>query len=347
MLGISVFAGLGISLEENYEYMSKAKELGINKIFTSFHIPESSMDFDYEMNEILNYSKELDMSIIADISKSYFDNIDFNKYNIESLRLDFGFSNKDIAKLTKELFCGITLNASTLEKSDIEEILSFGGDLSKINACHNYYPRPETGISESLFNERNSLFKYYNIELTAFIPSFYRPRGPIFEGLPTLEMHRHMDPVVAYQHLISCGVDNVFFGDSQASFEELCRISDIKKNIFRIPIKIFDVCDEELRILNMVHRNRKDPGEFVVRSSKAINNLKSSIRPNNCIDRFKYGVCIDNHGYLRYEGNLHVLKKDFESDSRVNLVADATEAAILIETIKPGDFFEFEIKRKK
>ncbi len=171
MIGISVYAGMENSLNENINYINEAHKLGIKHIFTSLHIPESSKQFEKEALEILKEANRLNMKITADISKEYFEKLEINEYKIDSLRLDFGFTNKEIAKLTKTKNYCITLNASTLDEMNIEEILKYGGDISKINACHNYYPRKGTGISKELFIERNKAFQNHGIEITAFASS--------------------------------------------------------------------------------------------------------------------------------------------------------------------------------
>lgn len=346
MIGISIFSGMENTLEENINYLNKAKKLGINKVFTSLHIPEAYDEFKEDSIKILEEANRLGMNIIADISKEYYETIDINKYNIYSLRLDFGFNNKEIAQLTKKTDYNITLNASTLDRYDIEEILKNQGNISKINACHNYYPREYTGISEELLIERNKLFKDYGIEIIAFIPSQYKKRGPIYEGLPTLEKHRYIEPIVSSQHLFKLGVDTVIIGDTQASIEELKRLKNIEKNILTIPIKLNkNLNKNEEYILNQVHTNRMDPGEYMIRSQEARKYKKNTIVPNNITERYKYSVTIDNKKYLRYEGDLQILKRSLREDKRVNVVANASDSAIIVDVLKPGDKFKFELMR--
>ncbi|MCK8817857.1 MupG family TIM beta-alpha barrel fold protein [Natroniella sulfidigena] len=347
MIGISVFAGMESTLTENIEYIQQASELGINNLFTSLHIPEASEEFEAEMLELLNEASKLNMSIIADISKKYYERLELKDYKLDSLRLDFGFSKQEIAELTNSSDFSITLNASTLDRIQLEEILKAGGDLSKINACYNYYPRRETGMSEELFKERNRLFNQYGIKVIAFISSDYKTRGPIYEGLPTLEKHRGSDPLVAAQHLIKLGTDLVLVGDSRASDDELLRLARIKKDTVLLPIKAHTNLNEQERyLLKQTYTNRKDPGEFIIRAQEARGYKQGRILPNNTTERLKYSVTIDNQKYLRYEGDLQILKKNLTADPRVNVVADATEAAMLIEVLEPGDKFEFQIKEE-
>jgi len=50
-------------------------------------------------------------------------------------------------------------------------------------------------------------------KLLAFIPGDADKRGPIYEGLPTLESHRYMAPCAAFISLLSYDIDGVFIGD--------------------------------------------------------------------------------------------------------------------------------------
>ncbi|MBB6217361.1 hypothetical protein HNQ80_003480 [Anaerosolibacter carboniphilus] len=344
MIGISVFAGMGTSLEENLQYMQTANRTGIKYLFTSCHIPEARNTSKDELAVILKEASQLGMYIIMDISKSYFEERELEKYPIHSLRLDFGFSTREIAEMTRRFGFNITLNASTLEQEEIEKILEYGGEISKITACHNYYPRRDTGISEQLFVQRNNTLKGYGIKTMAFIPSQFRKRGPIYEGLPTLEKHREMEPSIAAQHLVRLGADIVMIGDAMASEGELKRLGKLRKEIMMIPIKLEkNIGESEKKLLGFIHTNRTDPGEYVIRSQEAREVKDGKIHPRNTLERYKNCVTIDNDGYKRYEGELQILKKEMAKDDRVNVVADASSAEILVHLLQPGEKFVFEI----
>lgn len=343
MFGISVYAGMENNIEEIIEYMNRAYSLGLNTIFTSAHIPETNESFKKDFEKILEHASKLGFLTMVDISKNYFDSLDIKKYNIDYLRLDYGFTLEEIAQMTQNYSFGITVNATTFVKQDIEKFISYGGRIDKINACHNFYPRKDTGISEDLLIEKNSIFRQYGIKTMAFIPSQYKRRGPVYEGLPTLEMHRNVKPLVSAQHLQRLGVDFIVIGDAMASEDEMKSLNCIKDDETVIPIRFSkDLSKTELEILNSTHTNRMDPGEFVVRSQESRLIKSGKIIPNNNIlPRKKYFVTIDNEKYKRYEGELQILKKDFDIDDRVNVVGDASEGNILIEMLKPGEKFSF------
>lgn len=341
MVGISLYTGMGYSLPDNLEYLERASKLGIKEVFTSLHIPEADGNAYKEAEEILRRAKQLGMRVTADISGHYMDRMDLKSCGLYALRLDYGFTLQEIAALSREAPFRIQLNASTIDGRYLEELLNNGADTDNIEVCHNYYPRRDTGISCGLLTERNRCFMEYGMKIAAFIPLQHDRRGPLHEGLPTLECHRDMKPVITAQHLLHSGVDTVYIGDAFASEEELKSIAGIKKTIYSIPVRLFEPSEAEVRILSGPHTNRMDPGEYVIRSQEARLKAHGRILKRNTVERKKYSVTIDNEGYLRYEGELQILKKELKADQRVNVVGDASEAALLIDMIKPGDSFEF------
>ncbi|HYF83705.1 MAG TPA: MupG family TIM beta-alpha barrel fold protein [Clostridia bacterium] len=341
MVGISLYTGMGYSLADNLEYLEKASELGIKEVFTSLHIPEADSNVYNEAEEILLKAKQLGMMVTADISKHYIDKTDIKKYNLYALRLDFGFSVKEIAGLSRELPFRIQLNASTVSDKYLDELIQNGASIANMEVCHNYYPRNNTGMAYGLFMERNRCFMKHGMKIAAFIPLQHQRRGPLHEGLPTLECHRAIRPVISAQHLLHSGIDTVYTGDAFASEEELKSISGIKKDVYSIPIRLFGPSEGEMQVLSGVHTNRMDPGEYVIRSQEARLKKHEKILQHNTAQRKRYSVTIDNEGYLRYEGELQILKRELQSDDRVNVAGDASEAELLIEMIKPGEAFEF------
>ncbi|MEC9490162.1 MAG: MupG family TIM beta-alpha barrel fold protein [Halanaerobiales bacterium] len=280
MLGISVYAGLNLSLEENINYLEEAKQLGIEDVFLSLHIPEVNNNFLSEVRELLITINRLDFNLTADISKKYFDKLNLKEFDFDALRLDFDFDNQEIAELSQNNDYKINLNASTLEESDLKSIIDFGGNLDNLEASHNFYPRKETGLSEQLLVKKNKIFQKYNIEVAAFVPAQFKKRPPLKEGLPTLEKHRFLEPLVAAQDLLKLGVDKVYIGDSRTAKEELKDFAAINKEMTVIPIKISkNLSQEEKRLLKLIHKNRQDPGEYIIRSETARKKKKMSLRP--------------------------------------------------------------------
>jgi hypothetical protein len=342
MIGISVYTGMGDSLEKNLSYIEMANSYGVKTVFTSLHIPEANENVYFETEKILNKTKELGVQVIADISKGFVDKFDFEAYNIYALRLDFGFGIEEVVSFTKKYPFKIQINGSTVSREYLHELRRMGADFENIEIGHNYYPRRDTGISYDLLLERNKIFKEFDLRIMAFISSRGGKRGPIYEGLPTLECHRDVNPIVAAQHLLQADVDLVVIGDAFALEEEIKKLSEISKTTFTLPFKAINISEAEGKVLAGIHTNRMDPGEYVIRSQEARGKKTLPIINKNSIERKKYSVTIDNEGYLRYEGELQITRKDLLADVRVNVVGDATEAALLIDLIKPGDAFRLD-----
>lgn len=341
MVGISLYTGMGYSLEENLIYLEEASALGIKEVFTSLHIPEADNSVYKEAEEILHKAGKLGMTVTADISKSYMDRMDIKQYDIYALRLDFGFTAEEIAYLTRRAGFRIQINASTISDEYLKLLIQHGAELSNMEVCHNYYPRRDTGLAYGLFMERNSSFRSHRMKIAAFVPLKTQRRGPLYEGLPTLECHRDVEPLISVQHLLHSGVDTVYIGDAFAAEKDMKRLAALRKDVFNIPVKLHEPVPEETRVLSGVHTNRMDPGEYVIRSQEARLRRQGHIPPHNTAQRKRYSVTVDNEGYLRYEGELQILRREFAADERVNVVGDASQAALLIDMIGPGDAFEF------
>ena len=343
MIGISIFPGLDRTIEENVEYLDKAFKSGIEYVFTSVHIP--NLDRKRVMKEfqiILEETKKRNMKLMVDISKDFYSEFDWDKYSVYALRLDFGFDDEEIVSLSNKY--SIQLNASTISKDWIEKLVSLGLEKEKVTVCHNYYPRNDTGISLELFRERNSFFKEMGFKIMAFVPSQSYKRGPVYEGLPTLEVHRHLHPVAAAQELFHEGTDIVLIGDSMASDRELKGLGSITKGEWLIPVIVYDEAKEKyMSYFSSVHRQRLDPAENAVRSEITTSGNKEMIDIFNTVDRPKGTITLDNRHYGRYSGSLQITKKDLPADYRVNVLGHVCDNGRIVNLIKDGESFRFYI----
>ncbi|BBB90044.1 MAG TPA: MupG family TIM beta-alpha barrel fold protein [Methylomusa anaerophila] len=352
--GISVYAGLGYPVETIKRHLEMARDLGYSRLFTSLHIPEADQQAIIpEFRSIIGHAGELGFRVTADISPRAFSLLGLNylsapalnSLGIDILRLDFGFTPAEIARLTRESALHIELNASTINTTILAAILSAGAVTSRITACHNFYPRPETGLSYELFQERTLLCQQYNIPVAAFIPSGKNPRGPIHQGLPTLEQHRSLSPVVAAKHFLAGKlVDCIFFGDPLAPPEELASVASLADECVELNVQVESgLSQQELAILFSRHTNRTDPGEHVIRSQEARGLCTGIIPARPVRPRATGSVTIDNAGYLRYMGELQVAAKDLPPDPRVNIAATVVkEELFLLKYITPGRPFRFK-----
>lgn len=341
--GISVFVGMDYSLKDNMEYIRRAKEYGYNSIFTSLHIPEANYEKTMEeFKEIAQLCKSLDMNIIADISPRAFTYLGADMNDLKAIRdlgvygirVDFGYTPEEIASFTKNPFnLKIEINASTVTEGFLRELEKFQPNYNMLQACHNYYPRLNTGISLETFKRKNTMLKKYNMKITAFIPSLVNKRGPIYEGLPTLEIHRYMEPQISAKHLYAMGIDGVLFGDSIPTEEELITVGILAEDIITLRVDTFNPCSVEENIMfSQCHENRPDSAEDVIRSTNSRVTLRKEdvINPYNNREREKGFITIDNREYMRYCGELQICKKALPADYRVNAVGKVIDEELFL-----------------
>ncbi len=356
--GFSVYFGLDNTKEENIQLLKDAHSLGFERVFTSLHIPEANYEvLKVEVREFFNLSKEYDMDIISDISPNTFKFLDLEDMDLKGLRdmgvktirIDFGYSEENIAKMSRnEYGIKIQLNASTITERFFEELDKYSPDYSNIDALHNFYPRIGTGISEECMIDKNRILKKRGIKPCAFVQSNNRKRSPLKDGLPTLEDHRGLSVREAANHLFALENESVFIGDSLPAYEELKDLSSLKQDVVELDIEIKTNDELILRILNNIYSSRTDEARDAIRASESRLILEGgTIEPFNTVSK-KYGdISVDNKDYMRYMGELEILKRNQEADPRTNIVASVLQKDFyLLKYICNGKKFHFNIINK-
>lgn len=338
-IGASIYAGLDdYSLEDNLNYLNVLKECNIDRCFISHHMMEKNDNFQNEFKKILEKAKENNIKIILDVSKKSFEELkDID--DIFSLRLDYGFNLQEIVDLSNSKPYYIELNLSTTPIEKMEKMIEMGLNLNNIRLSHNFYPKAYTALSLDKVKEINEKYKKYGLKIMAYIPSHSQRRMPLYEGLPTVETHRNAPLIEALQELKGAYCDEVFFGDSFASKEELKCATSFDYSVITVPILVNkNITKEEKEHLLKVQRNRIDESEYFKRSS-----LRCEIKKGIITKRQKGDITIDNVLFKRYQGEVSIMKKDLEKDERVNVVGRICSSFDLIDMIKPGSKFRFVI----
>ena len=176
----------------------------------------------------------------------------------------------------------------------------------------------------------------------AFIPGDTEKRGPLYEGLPTLEKHRNMRPLEAYVELVQdCGVDKVLIGDISASLESMQEVASASRGIIPLRYKSFITDKEVLKVVEQVHTNRLDPARDVIRSVESREGNRVVLQPMHTIVRKKGSITIDNELYGRYAGEMQVATHDLPVDEKVNVVGMVVEEDVsLLPYIGAGKMFQ-------
>ena len=338
--GASIYVGLDdYSLESNLAYLNKLKANNIKLLFVSAHMPEMNKNRDSELLVICNKAKQLGFRITLDVSKPMFANFDIP--NVDVLRLDYGFKDEDILDLVNKGYL-IELNASTISFMTLEYLINHNVDLKKIRVSHNFYPKPFTGLSYQDVEEKNKMFKKYNLTIMGYIASTAGKRPPIYEGLPTLEYHRYYPVSTAIQEMQLLGFDEVFFGDGFVSNDELGQLNDF--SVITLPIIIKKGISElEKELILKLHRSRTDESIYLIRSTM-YRGKGQEINKFNCVKREYKDIVIDNSLFKRYVGEVCiVMRNGLGQDDRVNVVARTIASDYLLEKITPGSKFSFMI----
>ncbi|MFO8069226.1 MAG: MupG family TIM beta-alpha barrel fold protein [Alkalibacterium sp.] len=310
-------------------------------IFTSLHLNEEVTEsYIKDVEDMCEWLHENDFWVMADVSPLTLERFEedslatlAHRLHLDNLRLDFGF---DLTELKKEKYdLSFTYNASTLLNQDIEE--------SKDYYMHNFYPRPETGLDEAFFTALNKQIKEKSGKTLAFISGDEEKRGPLFEGLPTLEAHRYVSPYAQCVDLIKrYKMDKVFLGDIKISDYELDLILKyLDDELIRLPVEL----PEELHYL--YHERftvRVDSPSTLIRvqESRQYAQAGKHVEPSNTLERLKGSVTMDNERYKRYSGEVQVTKADYPEDERVNVIGRISEPYhLLLKNLKNGEQFMF------
>ena len=353
--GFSVYFGLDNIQKENVNLLKEAHKLGFTRIFTSLHIPEANYKvLKKEVKEFFRIAKDYNMDIISDISPNTFkfleiDNMDLEalkSLGVKTIRIDFGYSAKEIAEMTKNPYgIKVQLNASTITKEFFEELDRYSPIYNQIDALHNFYPRIGTGISEECMIEKNNLLEKKGIKSCAFIQSNNRKRSPLKDGLPTLEDHRGWKVEEAANHLIALNNKSIFIGDSLPSYEEMKSLASLDINSIKLDIKTNTKDEVILNLLEEKYTSRTDEARDAIRASESRIILKNEIiEPFNTIDKVYGDITIDNRLYGRYMGELQIIKRSQTSDERTNVVGKVLEKDLyLLKYIRPGSAYHFKI----
>ena len=181
------------------------------------------------------------------------------------------------------------------------------------------------------------------IKVGAFVPSQGKQRGPLFEGLPTMETHRLWHTDRAARHMAALGIDSVFLSDSLPLPDELKTVVQLPGDEVVLRAQLFtdDAIQQEL--LRHTFTAREDEARDAIRAQESRGLLKGNVEPENNKERRRGAITIDNKDYLRYMGELEIIKKSQPADMRVNVVGRVTECELfMLKYITPGRKFSFQ-----
>lgn len=337
---------IGISLYPDFygpealkAQIEKASALGYTHCFTSIQLGNLGFEktkanavddfqFLFDLCEINRLIVHVDINdrVLRQMGGSPSDISVIHKMKIKVLRLDGGFSDEEVALMTKNPF-GIEIEDNTSmvhEPANRIDTIKRLGNLSNYVACHNFFPRNDTGLSFDDTVTLATLYADHGIKNGVFIASLSSPNdlNASGKGVPTVEEHRYVPPHIAFSELRNTGLfEIILFGDSLPSDKEMEDVAHSAQcDHVEIPVWLDASLPPQLRkvVTETLLRSRIDQPEYVVRMTQTRQCLE--ILPHHAIHRPAYALTIDNVLSNRYEGELQIALKDLPPSPIANVI---------------------------
>lgn len=315
-------------------------------IFTSLHIAEEvSENYIQQANEMLKWVNAQGFKVIGDVSKrtlALFHEPDMvrlaKKLGLYMIRIDYGFEEEEMIALAKNF--PIVFNASTVDRALARKLKQVSKD---IFAIHNYYPREYTGLSYKQFMDINKSLQQESIQVLGFIPNHKKSRGPIYEGLPSIEAERYLPSAISYLEMCrGMAIDGILLSD--LALEPLDQyIIEVYETtgIISLPCTM----EEAFKYLyDQVFTIRIDSPECAYRlqESREFATQGPVIEPLNCLERIVGSITCDNKHYGRYSGEIQIIRESLPKDYRVNVIGRvAPEYIKMVQVIENGQKIKF------
>lgn len=335
---VAVYPAIPFDEDKIKSYIQKAKRFGCTEIFSSAHLPELSFEDQLDcLNKLACIVKQEQLLLTVDLGgKILYDILQQDEWkqkiknmHIDFLRLDYGYEPSLMIQISQELqILGFVWNASIMSQQEVKEhwqAIHHIPDV-QIRACHNFYPRIETGLDAIFVQQQYAFFQEFDIPVTTCIASATHPRGPLHEGLPTIENHRYLTMEQSFLQLWKGHAsDAVLIGDEFMSDEEFQTIDKLLKHVaLDLHIHLYEdiTTQEENLLMNRIHHIRYDSNSLLLRSqsSRQMAEFAEAIPIRETKPRKAYTVTMDNELYERYSGEVQIILSDLPADERVNVL---------------------------
>ncbi len=327
--GISLYLGSGLA--KNEEIIRKACRAKVSYGFTSLHIPEEyGLCYEKEAKELLGLCKDHHLRLFADIGPETLEKLgcssflELERTGITHIRLDYGISHREAAELSHRFH--IVVNSSTVTDKDLKQWQDYGADFTNFAACHNYYPKPLTGLSIAKVKHINRRLKNYGFASMGFVAGDKELRGPLCRGLPTVEGHRNSRVLLNMLELNALAdTDIVLVGDIDVKDETWQQLRDINDGYLSLHVRVEP---EYEFVKDILHHERPDSSDYVIRSQES-RNYSFPVKKGPQKPRPRGSISIGNEGYLRYNGELEIARMDLEEEPRVNIIGKVLDTDLV------------------
>jgi hypothetical protein len=324
------------------------QQAGFTGVFTSLQLSEAKPEIIRQrLDQLVANCHQLGLTIMADVSAASLQRLGIALHDgkaiqalgLDGLRIDDGIDMTTVAVLSHTM--AIALNASTLSACMIDQLANAKANLRHIEAWHNFYPRPETGLDPAWFAQKNKWLHALGFKTMAFISGDAQQRGPLFAGLPTLEAHRGLLPLAAYLELRQLAIDHVYVGDPQLSPRSIAAFQAYVHD----QVLLIQVQTDDERLLHLTWHSRPDIAQKVVRLAEArLEHIFATPQPAQTDPRPRGSITLDNSAYGRYAGELQLTRCDLPADPRVNVIGKIEPSNLpLLDQIGPHQAIRFKI----
>lgn len=313
-------------------------------VFTSLHIPESR-----GLRAFGDYLRELHttrgLTFCADISPGTLDLLDIElaeagmlrEWGVRMVRIDYGFSPEQTRRIAAAGGYRVAVNASTVTAAELDRLEGLD-----VAGWHNFYPRPETGLSGDFFAAQNEMLSGRGLDIYCFIPGERTFRAPLGLGLPTLESHRgvnahlnHARVLAACPHATVVCAEGSLLAEHLGWIEHRERTGETVLPMTRLDPSVRFLLDGSWRL-------RPEGTDFSHRL-EGTRQPRTPERIVNGASRAAGSLQIDLASMGRYHGELHLMRTDRPLLAGQALVGEiAAPYAELVDCLRPGERVRFE-----
>lgn len=314
--------------------VEKASLSGMKYAFIPFASDENvSSGAAREARRLITLCRRHGLEPICDLSPTSLsalgvrDGAELLRFDLDYIRLGKGFDIRQAVELSN--FFHVVFNASTISEADIADWRSAGADFSHFAACHNYYPKPLTGLAIEDVAATNQRLRALGFQVMGFVSGDRELRGPLHEGLPTVEAHRGdagAKLVLDMLELGQAGCDVVLVGDPDVTDGVWRRIAGLSQGIIDLRAELAEPFSS---LFGRVQHDRPDSSPWIVRSQES-RRWEDAPQPPEAQGQEEQeaapgDILMSTAAYGRYAGELEIARQSFRIDPRDAAIGHVVE----------------------